>query len=54
MLVTDSKSAYIKFAKNHNLTLKQIPPGIHTTKDGYHLGELNSLMSKLDVLLLKC
>lgn len=54
ILVTDSKSSYIKFAKNHNLTLKQIPPDKHTTKDGYHLGELNSLMSELDVLLSKC
>ena len=54
ILVTDSKSSYIKFAKDHNLILKQIPENKHTTKDGYHLGELNSLMSELDVLLLKC
>ena len=54
ILVTDSKNSYIKFAKNHNLILKQIPEDKHTTKDGYHLGELNSLMSELDVLLLKC
>lgn len=54
ILVTDSKSSYIKFAQNHNLILKQIPDGSHTTKDGYHLGELNSLMSELDILLLKC
>lgn len=54
ILITDSKSSYIKFAKNHNLILKQIPDGKHKTKDDYHLGELNSLMSELDVLLLKC
>ena len=54
ILVTDSKSSYIKFAKDHNLILKQIPEDKHKTKDGYHLGELNSLMSELDVLLLKC
>ena len=54
ILVTDSKSSYIKFAKDHNLILKQIPENKHTTKDGYHLGELNSLMSELDILLLKC
>ena len=54
ILVTDSKNSYIKFAKDHNLILKQIPENKHTTKDGYHLGELNSLMSELDVLLLKC
>lgn len=54
ILVTDSKSSYIKFAQNHKLILKQIPEGKHTTKDGYHLGELNSLMSELEILLLKC
>ena len=54
ILVTDSKSSYIQFAKNHNLILKQIPENKHKTKDGYHLGELNSLMSELEVLLLKC
>ena len=54
ILVTDSKRSYIQFAKNHNLILKQIPEDKHKTKDGYHLGELNSLMSELDVLLLKC
>ncbi len=53
ILVTDSKSSYIQFAKNHKLILKQIPEDKHTTKDGYHLGELNSLMSELDILLLK-
>ena len=53
ILVTDSKSSYIKFAENNNLILKQIPDGKYKTKDGYHLGELNSLMSELDVLLLK-
>lgn len=53
ILVTDSKSSYIKFAEDKNLVLKQIPDGKYKTKDGYHLGELNSLMSELDVLLLK-
>lgn len=54
ILVTDSKSSYIKFSQTHKLILKQIPEDKHTTNDGYHLGELNSLMSELDVLLLKC
>lgn len=54
ILVTDSKKSYIKFAKDHELILKQIPEDKYTTKEGYHLGELNSLMSELDVLLLKC
>ena len=53
ILVTDSKTAYIKFAQNHNLILKQIPTGMHITEDGYHLGELDSLMSEFDILLLK-
>lgn len=53
VLVTDSKNSYIKFAQDHKLILKQIPEDKHTTKDGYHLGELNSLMAELDVLLLK-
>ena len=53
VLVTDSKTSYIKFAQNHNLILKQIPASMHKTEDGYHLGELNSLMSELDILLLK-
>lgn len=53
ILVTDSKSSYIKFAEDKNLILKQIPDDKYKTKDGYHLGELNSLMSELDVLLLK-
>ena len=54
ILVTDSKKAYIKFAKKNSLILKQIPHESHITKDGYHLGELNQLMSDLDILLLKC
>ena len=54
ILVTDSKTAYRKFAKKNSLILKQIPHESHTTKDGYNLGELNQLMSDLDILLLKC
>ena len=54
VLITDSKSSYIKFANNHKLILKQIPKDKHTTDDNYHLGELNSLMSELDILLSKC
>ena len=54
ILVTDSKTAYKNFAKENSLILKQIPHGSHTTKDGYHLGELNQLMADLDILILKC
>lgn len=53
IIVTDSKSAYIKFAKENNFILKQIQSGKYKTDDGYHLGELNSLMSELDMLLKK-
>lgn len=53
ILITDSKAAYIKFAEKNSLILKQISPDYHTTKDGYSLGELNQLMSDLDILLLK-
>lgn len=54
ILITDSKTAYRKFAKKHHLKLKAISHGYHTTKDGYHLGDLNQLMSDFDILLLKC
>lgn len=47
IIVTDSKSSYIKFAQNHNLNLKQIPTGEHSIEK-YSLGELNSLMSEIE------
>lgn len=53
ILVTDSKSSYRKFAKNHNLKLKVIAAKKHKTRDGYHLGELNSLMKELEDMLIK-
>lgn len=53
IFITDSKSSYIQFAKKKKIILKQISDEKHKTKDGYHLGELNSLMSELDVMLLK-
>ncbi len=54
VLITDSKAAYIKFAQDNGLKLIQIPSKKHTTKDGKHLGELNQLMSDLDILILRC
>jgi len=51
ILVTDSKSAYRKFAKNHKLDLKQIPHGKYKIEE-YHLGELNSLMSEIEMYIL--
>ena len=48
ILVTDSKSSYIKFAEKNDLILKQIPNGEHSVDDIYNLGELNELMSEIE------
>lgn len=48
ILVTDSKSSYIKFAQNNNLILKQIPDGEYTTEEIYNLAEVNELILELD------
>lgn len=48
ILVTDSKSSYIKFARKNDLILKQIPNGEHNVEDVYNLGELNELMSEIE------
>lgn len=53
-LITDSKNTYKKFAKEHSLKLIQIPSKKYVTKDGKNLGELNQLMSDLEILILKC
>ena len=51
ILVTNSKTAYQKFAKKNKLKLIAIPSKKRITKDGYHLGELNSLMSELELYI---
>ena len=48
ILVTDSKSSYIKFAKDNNLILKQIPAGKHSVEILYNLNDLNSLMYEVE------
>lgn len=48
IIVTDSKSSYIKFCEENNLVLKQIPTGKHTVDEIYNLGELNSFMSEIE------
>lgn len=53
LLITDSKSSYIKFAKDHSLILKQIPAGKHTVDGIYNLGEINALMNDLGSFLKK-
>ncbi len=40
ILVTDSKSSYINFAKNNNLILKQIPDGKYTVEGNYNLSNI--------------
>ena len=52
ILVTDSKSCYIKFATDNKLHLKQIPSG-ELKIENYHLGELNEIMNELEILLLR-
>ena len=51
ILITDSKSSYIKFAKCNSLILKQIPHNKHIVDSIYHLGELNSLMSEMEIFI---
>ena len=51
LLVTDSKSSYIEFAKKNNLELKQIPAGGHNVEGIYNLGDLNSLMSEIETYI---
>ena len=48
ILVTDSKPSYIKFAKENKLKLIQIPSGKHQ-KDGYHINDVNELMTEISV-----
>lgn len=46
ILVTDSKNSYIKFAKDNNLNLVQIPHNMHSYK-GYHLNDVNEIMTEI-------
>lgn len=48
ILVTDSKSSYIKFAQNNNLILKQIPDGKYNVEEIYNLSEVNELILELE------
>lgn len=51
ILVTDSKSSYVKFASDNSLVLKQIPHGKHTIEGVYNLANANSLMSEFDLFI---
>lgn len=46
LMITDSCSAYRKFAENHNLKLKQIPSGQHSLGK-YNINRINSYHSGL-------
>lgn len=48
ILVTDSKSSYIKFAQDNGLILKQIPDGKYNVEEIYNLGEVNELILELE------
>ena len=48
ILVTDSKNSYIKFAKDNNLMLKQIPDGKYSVDCKYNLSEVNELILELE------
>ena len=48
ILVTDSKNSYIKFAKDNNLILKQIPDGKYSVDGKYNLSEINELILEIE------
>lgn len=48
IIITDSKSSYIKFARDNNLMLKQIPDGKHSVEDKYNLNNVNELILELE------
>ena len=44
-LITDCRSAYESFAKNHHLILEQVKSGTYKNDNGYTLSEINGLQS---------
>lgn len=48
IIIADSKSSYIKFARDNNLILKQIPDGKHSVEDKYNLNNVNELILELE------
>lgn len=48
ILVTDSKSSYVKFAKDNELILKQIPDGKYNIENVYNLSEVNELILEIE------
>lgn len=53
ILVTDSKSAYIKFAENNNLILKQIPDNKYNVEEIYNLSDVNELILELENYIIR-
>lgn len=51
LLITDCKSSYEEFTKNKNIKLEQIKSGTYKNKNGYSLGNINSLHSEWSTFL---
>lgn len=52
ILITDSKSSYIEFAKENGLKLIQIPSGEHK-KGNYTINDINEIMTEISLYLYK-
>lgn len=50
ILITDNKTSYIKFAKDNNLKLIQIPKQSHKIED-YTLNDVNEIMTEISIYL---
>ena len=51
LLITDSKSSYLKFCEKNKLKLEQIPSGFHNTDNYNNIQELNGIHSQLNTWL---
>lgn len=51
LLITDLKTAYIKFCKYNKLILEQIPSWFHNTDNGHNIQKLNNVHSKFNIWL---
>lgn len=52
IMVTDSKSSYINYAKKNKLNLVQIPSGFHKF-DSYTINDVNEIMTEISIYLYK-
>ena len=51
LLITDSKAAYIEFAKSNNMTLDQIPSGFKVSNEGNNISTVNGMHSQIRTFL---